>query len=78
MNGSIKFARVPFAGVSVSILSYCGEVTMGIIVDKALVSNPTRIVDGFCAKVHELAKQLNVLEDQAKVKSNFFVPEDEE
>ena len=57
---------IQLPGLSVSILSYCGEVTMGIIVDKCLLSNPSLLVTGFEEKVYELARELNVIEDEGK------------
>ncbi len=57
-----------------SILSYCGEVTIGVMVDRCLLSNPWLLVNGFCDKVNELAKELGVLEEEKK----FILGADEE
>ncbi len=41
-------------GLGVSILSYAGNVEFGVIADKALVSDPALIVDGFVAELNAL------------------------
>ncbi len=43
-------------GLSVSIFSYCGEVTLGLMVDGELVSKPQAIVDGVERELRALAK----------------------
>ena len=49
---------------------------MGIIVDRCLLSNPSLLVTGFEEKVYELAKELNVEQDEKKEKAE--VPAEEE
>ena len=46
-------------GVGVSILSYAGNVEFGLIADKALVSDPSMIVEGFVAEFQALQKRVN-------------------
>jgi hypothetical protein len=42
-------------GISVSIFSYAGEVTVGLAVDASLVSEPHEIIDAFRQELGELA-----------------------
>ncbi len=48
-------------GLGISIISYDGQVTLGIVIDEKLVSAPERILDGFLSEVHSLAKQVNIV-----------------
>ena len=49
-------------GLGISIISYDGQVTLGIVIDEKLVSAPERILDGFLSEVHSLAKQVNIVD----------------
>jgi hypothetical protein len=62
---------VPQSGniaVGISVISYAGEVTLGLMVDEALVNDPQRIVDAFHAEfcaLRDLAAQEQVARTQA-------------
>jgi hypothetical protein len=43
-------------GMSVSIFSYRGEVTVGLMTDAALVPDPQRIVGGLDSELESLSK----------------------
>lgn len=42
-------------GLGVSIISYCGEVTLGVMADEGLVSEPEALVAAFAAEFDEIA-----------------------
>ena len=46
-------------GLGISIISYDGQVTLGIVIDEKLVENPQRILDRFLAEFRILAKQVS-------------------
>lgn len=48
------------SGISVSIFSYAGEVRIGVMSDKNLLTNPEAFVEQFVKKVYSLAKELNM------------------
>jgi hypothetical protein len=53
-------------GVGVSVLSYAGEVRLGVLTDARLVSDPETIVAGFDAEFEALLAQANAALDGRK------------
>ena len=49
-------------GLGVSILSYCGQVWLGIATDAGLVPDPETILDGFHAEFDEMTDLAHLVE----------------
>ena len=49
-----------FAALGVSIFSYAGHVRIGVMADRAVLTNPDLLVQEFVKKVHQLANELKV------------------
>ena len=47
-------------GLGVSIISYDGEVTLGLVIDEKLVDKPERILDRFQSEFRILSEQVSV------------------
>jgi WS/DGAT/MGAT family acyltransferase len=61
-------------GMSVSIFSYRGEVTVGLMTDAALIPDPERISDSLTREVQSLAKTRPVRRRVAITKSSNLTP----
>ena len=51
------------AGVSVSLMSYNGAITMGVSVDRNIMKRPRHLVEIFEKNMDDLAKDLRIVDD---------------
>lgn len=65
-------------GMGVSIISYAGQVRLGVVTDKGLVPDPEDIIAGFCVEFDELAELARQVEADQAVSAPALkpIPED--